>query len=71
MVVMSACSGHGFKFAPRLGRAVADLIDGVYPKLPDPKGYPAGVVVGRRCGLTVYFFRFSLEGVKHWGKRWC
>lgn len=38
MIVMSACSGHGFKFAPRLGRAVADLIDGVDPKLPEPKG---------------------------------
>jgi len=37
IVVMSACSGHGFKFAPRLGRAVADLIDGLDPKLPEPR----------------------------------
>jgi sarcosine oxidase len=27
IVICSACSGHGFKFAPILGRCVADLVD--------------------------------------------
>lgn len=34
IVVVSACSGHGFKFAPRIGRAAADLAQGVDPRLP-------------------------------------
>ncbi|RKN05928.1 N-methyl-L-tryptophan oxidase [Streptomyces radicis] len=29
VVVVAACSGHGFKFGPALGDAVADLCDGV------------------------------------------
>lgn len=33
IVVVSACSGHGFKFGPRIGRAVADLIEGEDPGL--------------------------------------
>lgn len=28
VVCVSACSGHGFKFAPLMGRAVADLVQG-------------------------------------------
>lgn len=31
VVVASACSGHGFKFAPLVGRMVADLADGAAP----------------------------------------
>jgi sarcosine oxidase len=31
LLVVSACSGHGFKFGPRIGRAVADLIEGGDP----------------------------------------
>lgn len=31
VVVGSACSGHGFKFAPVVGRMVADLADGATP----------------------------------------
>lgn len=34
IVVVSACSGHGFKFAPRIGRVVADLVEGKEPGLP-------------------------------------
>ena len=33
IVVVSACSGHGFKFGPRIGRAIADLIEGEDPGL--------------------------------------
>lgn len=29
VLTLSACSGHGFKFGPRIGRLVADLIDEV------------------------------------------
>jgi sarcosine oxidase len=29
VVVAAACSGHGFKFGPAVGDAVADLCDGV------------------------------------------
>jgi len=29
VVVVSACSGHGFKFAPAIGDAAADLADGI------------------------------------------
>ena len=29
VVVVSACSGHGFKFAPTIGDAAADLADGI------------------------------------------
>lgn len=29
VVVAAACSGHGFKFAPAIGDAVADLVEGV------------------------------------------
>ena len=28
VVVASPCSGHGFKFAPLVGRMIADLVDG-------------------------------------------
>lgn len=38
IVVVSACSGHGFKFAPRIGRAAADLADGIDPRLPEGIG---------------------------------
>jgi len=31
VVVVSACSGHGFKFAPAIGRLAADLVDGCAP----------------------------------------
>jgi sarcosine oxidase len=31
VVVVSACSGHGFKFAPLIGRMAADLADGTAP----------------------------------------
>lgn len=31
IVVVSACSGHGFKFAPLVGRMAADLVDGAAP----------------------------------------
>jgi sarcosine oxidase len=31
IVVASACSGHGFKFAPLIGRMIADLADGAAP----------------------------------------
>ena len=31
IVVVSACSGHGFKFAPLIGRMAADLADGAAP----------------------------------------
>jgi sarcosine oxidase len=32
VVIVSACSGHGFKFAPAIGEAVADLVSGVRPR---------------------------------------
>jgi sarcosine oxidase len=31
VIVASPCSGHGFKFAPLVGRLVADLADGARP----------------------------------------
>lgn len=34
VVLVSACSGHGFKFAPAIGEAVADLCEGSRPN-PD------------------------------------
>ena len=34
IVVASPCSGHGFKFAPLVGRIVADLATGLTPELP-------------------------------------
>lgn len=34
IVVVSTCSGHGFKFAPRIARAAADLAEGIDPRLP-------------------------------------
>lgn len=33
LVIASACSGHGFKFAPLLGEVVADLVAGAAPKV--------------------------------------
>ncbi len=33
ILVASACSGHGFKFAPAVGEILADLADGSDPKL--------------------------------------
>lgn len=38
IVVVSACSGHGFKFAPRIGRAVADIVESKDPHLPGRLG---------------------------------
>ena len=32
VVVVSACSGHGFKFAPAIGEIVADLLAGATPR---------------------------------------
>jgi sarcosine oxidase len=32
LVVVSACSGHGFKFAPAIGAVAADMAAGVEPK---------------------------------------
>ena len=32
VVVVSACSGHGFKFAPAIGETVADLLAGTAPR---------------------------------------
>ena len=32
VVVVSACSGHGFKFAPAVGEIVADLVAGAKPR---------------------------------------
>lgn len=40
VVVVSACNGQGFKFAPRLARAVVELVEGGLPHLP-------GDLVGR------------------------
>jgi sarcosine oxidase len=34
IVVGSACSGHGFKFVPLVGRVLADLVDGLEPEGP-------------------------------------
>lgn len=34
VVLVSACSGHGFKFGPRMGRLVADLIESKPLKVP-------------------------------------
>ena len=34
VVVASPCSGHGFKFAPLIGRVVADLASGDVPEVP-------------------------------------
>ena len=33
VVVVSACSGHGFKFAPAVAEVVADLVDGLQPRV--------------------------------------
>ena len=32
-LIVSPCSGHGFKFSPAIGEAVADLIDGKQPRV--------------------------------------
>jgi sarcosine oxidase len=32
VVVVSACSGHGFKFATAIGEIVADLVAGTTPR---------------------------------------
>jgi sarcosine oxidase len=34
LVVASPCSGHGFKFAPLIGEALADLATGEQPQIP-------------------------------------
>jgi sarcosine oxidase len=31
--VISACSGHGFKFAPAIGELVADAVTGREPRM--------------------------------------
>ncbi|HJT38444.1 MAG TPA: hypothetical protein VJ818_08470, partial [Actinomycetota bacterium] len=37
IVIASACSGHGFKFAPIVGDIVADIVDGTESSVPlDP-----------------------------------
>jgi sarcosine oxidase len=45
-VIVSACSGHGAKFAPLVGELAADLVDGAPPiprfALPDPTAVAAG-----------------------------
>ena len=33
-IVLSACSGHGFKFAPAIGEIAADLVEGRAPATP-------------------------------------
>lgn len=33
VIVVSACSGHAFKFAPAIGEAVADLVTGAEPRV--------------------------------------
>lgn len=38
VTLVSACSGHGFKFAPRIGRAAVDIALGKDPELPGPLG---------------------------------
>ena len=38
ITIVSACSGHGFKFGPRIGRAVADIAQGIDPRLPGSLG---------------------------------
>lgn len=35
VVILSPCSGHGFKFGPRIGRVAADLVEGKDPGLPE------------------------------------
>ncbi|HVE75676.1 MAG TPA: FAD-dependent oxidoreductase [Actinomycetota bacterium] len=35
VIILSACSGHGFKFGPRMGRAAADVAEGKDPRLPE------------------------------------
>ena len=33
VTLVSACSGHGFKFASAVGEAAADLADGAAPRI--------------------------------------
>ncbi len=46
VTLVSACSGHGFKFASAVGELAADLVDGTQPRLDvsafDPARLPAG-----------------------------
>jgi len=46
VVIGSACSGHGFKFTPLIGRILADLAAGDDPRIP------AARFSSRRPGLT-------------------
>ena len=39
VIVVSPCSGHGFKFAPAIGRIIADISDG--GAVPDPFSFEA------------------------------
>ncbi len=53
VILAAACSGHGFKFGPALGEAVADLATGVdRPDLAflDPAALPRGIGVGAGAG---------------------
>jgi sarcosine oxidase len=37
VIVVSACSGHGFKHSPAIGEAVANwILDGAAPQVLDP-----------------------------------
>ena len=47
IVIGSACSGHGFKFAPLIGRVLADLVAGDDPTIPEAR------FSSRRPGLAV------------------
>ena len=42
IVVVSPCSGHGFKFAPVIGRMAADLADGAAPVVVSRSRWRAG-----------------------------
>ncbi|HEY3263046.1 MAG TPA: FAD-dependent oxidoreductase [Pseudonocardiaceae bacterium] len=59
LVIGSACSGHGFKFAPAVGRRLADLVSGTVRgpadgplnrPLTGPVGGPVGSPVGGPVG---------------------
>ena len=50
--VCSACSGHGFKFAPLVGAVMADLAtSGTSTRLGDMQRYRLSRLVNRRAKL--------------------
>ena len=68
IVVGSACSGHGFKFVPLIGRVLADLVDGIEPdgpfrRLADP--VTEGAATLRRVAafkkLSIFFPMWNEE----------